>query len=156
MGGRVDERFDFDERGTQHAVDALHRLFPSFREVPIEARWGGPIDVTSSHQPFAGSYANGRIHYALGYTGNGVGPSHLMGKVLANRILGRETADTRLPLVDHEPRRFPPQPFRSLGAAVVNAATVRRDDALDEHGRVDPITDQIARMPRRLGYHLGP
>ena len=133
--GKVDERFDFDERGTQHAVDAIHRLFPSFRDVPIEARWGGPIDVTSSHQPFAGSFANDRIHYALGYTGNGVGPSHLMGKILANRILDRETEDTRLPLVDYEPRRFPPQPFRSLGAAVVNAATVRRDDALDGRAR---------------------
>ena len=154
--GRVDARFDFDERGTQHAVDAIHRLFPSFRDVPIEARWGGPIDVTSSHQPFAGSFANDRIHYALGYTGNGVGPSHLMGRILANRILGRETEDTRLPLVDYEPRPFPPQPFRGLGAAVVNAATVRRDDALDARGRVDPVTDLVARMPRRMGYHLGP
>jgi glycine/D-amino acid oxidase-like deaminating enzyme len=154
--GKVDDRFDYDERGTQHAIDALHRLFPSFRDVPIEARWGGPIDVTSSHQPFAGTFGDDRIHYALGYTGNGVGPSHLMGKILANRILGRETDDTRLPLVDYEPKRFPPQPFRSLGAAMVNAATVRRDDALDERGRVDPLTDQLARMPRRMGYHLGP
>jgi glycine/D-amino acid oxidase-like deaminating enzyme len=154
--GKVDDRFDYDERGTQHAIDALHRLFPSFRDVPIEARWGGPIDVTSSHQPFAGTFGDDRIHYALGYTGNGVGPSHLMGKILANRILGRETDDTRLPLVDYEPKRFPPQPFRSLGAAIVNAATVRRDDALDERGRVDPLTDQLARMPRRMGYHLGP
>ncbi len=156
LSGRIDARFDFDERGTQHAVEALHRLFPSFRDVPIDARWGGPIDVTSSHQPFAGSFADDRIHYALGYTGNGVGPSHLMGKILANRILGRETVDTHLPLVGHEPRRFPPQPFRGLGAAIVNAATVRRDDALDERGRVDPITDRLARMPRRMGYHLGP
>jgi glycine/D-amino acid oxidase-like deaminating enzyme len=154
--GKVDARFDFDEQGTQHAVDAIHRLFPEFRDVPIDARWGGPIDVTSAHQPFAGTFGGGRIHYALGYTGNGVGPSHLMGKILANRILDRETEDTRLPLVDFEPRRFPPQPFRSLGAAIVNAATVRRDDALDERGRVDPITDQLARMPRRMGYHLGP
>jgi len=154
--GKVDDRFDFDERGTQHAVDAIHRFFPGFRDVPIEARWGGPIDVTSSHQPFTGTFAGDRIHYALGYTGNGVGPSHLMGKILAARILGRETDDTRLPLVDYEPRRFPPQPFRSLGAAIVNAATVRRDDALDATGRVDPVTDQLARMPRRMGYHLGP
>jgi glycine/D-amino acid oxidase-like deaminating enzyme len=154
--GKVDERFDFDDRGTQHAIDAIHRLFPSFRHVPIEARWGGPIDVTSTHQPFAGSFANERVHYALGYTGNGVGPSHLMGKILANRILDRETDDTRLPLVDYEPRRFPPQPFRAVGAAVVNAATVRRDDALDERGSVDPFTDQLAKMPRRMGYHLGP
>lgn len=154
--GRVGTELDTDEAGTRHAVEALHRFFPAFRDVPIEARWGGPIDVASSHQPFAGSFGGGRIHYALGYTGNGVGPSHLMGKILAAMVLGIETRDTRLPMVDREPRRFPPEPLRSVGAAIVNAATVRRDNALDEGRWVDPVTDQVARMPRRMGYHLGP
>ena len=98
----------------------------------------------------------GRVHYALGYTGNGVGPSHLMGKVLAAKATHAEIPELHLPVVDMEPRRFPPQPFRSIGAAIVNAATVRRDDALDTTGRVDPVTDLLARMPRRTGYHLGP
>ncbi len=154
--GSISPQFDYDEAGTQHAIDAIHRFFPGFRDVPIEARWGGPIDVASSHTPYAGTLRGGRIHYALGYTGNGVGPAHLMGKILAAKVLGRETADTRLPIVDMEPRRFPPQPFRSVGAAIVNAATVRRDDALDIDGRVDPVTDFVARLPRRMGYHLGP
>ena len=30
--------------------------------------------------------------------------------------------DTRLPIVDMDPRPFPRQPFRSIGAAIVNAA----------------------------------
>ncbi len=154
--GRIGPHFAYDEAATQHAVDAIHRFFPDFRDVPIEGRWGGPIDVTSAHTPYAGTLRGGRVHYALGYTGNGVGPSHLMGKVLAAKATGRETAETRLPIVDMEPRAFPPQPFRSVGAAIVNAATVRRDDALDATGRVDPVTDQVARLPRRMGYHLGP
>jgi glycine/D-amino acid oxidase-like deaminating enzyme len=154
--GSIGPQFTYDAAGTQHAIDAIHRFFPGFRDVPIEARWGGPIDVAASHTPFAGTLRGGRIHYALGYTGNGVGPAHLMGKILAARALGRETADTRLPIVDMEPRHFPPQPFRSVGAALVNAATVRRDDALDLTGRVDPVTDFVARLPRRLGDHLGP
>jgi glycine/D-amino acid oxidase-like deaminating enzyme len=154
--GRIGPQFAYDEAGTQHAIDAIHRFFPGFRDVPIEGRWGGPIDVASTHNPFAGTLAGGRIHYALGYTGNGVGPAHLMGKVLAAKALGRETEDTRLAIVDMEPRRFPPEPFRSIGAAIVNAATVRRDDALDATGRVDAVTDFVARLPRRMGYHLGP
>ena len=154
--GRIGPQFDFDETGTQHAIDAIHRLFPSFRDVPIEGRWGGPIDVASTHQPFAGTLKGGRVHYALGYTGNGVGPSHLLGKILAAKASDSVIPELALPIVDMLPRRFPPQPFRSLGAAVVNAATVRRDDALDGTGRVDPITDLLAKMPRRMGYHLGP
>ena len=72
--GRIGPQFAYDERGTQHAIDAIHRLFPGFRDVPIDGRWGGPIDVAATHQPFAGTLRGGRVHYALGYTGNGVGP----------------------------------------------------------------------------------
>jgi len=154
--GSVGSQFDDDKVGTQHAVDAIQRFFPGFRDVPIVARWGGPIDVSTTHNPFAGSFGGGRIHYALGYTGNGVGPAHLMGKVLAARALGVENDVTTLPFVDSEPRRFPPEPFRSIGAAIVNAATVRRDDALDATGSVDPVTDFVAKMPRRMGYYIGP
>ena len=154
--GSIGPQFAYDERGTQHAIDAIHRFFPGFRDVPIDGRWGGPIDVAATHQPFAGTLRGGRIHYALGYTGNGVGPAHLMGKVLAAKATGADIPELALPVVDMEPRRFPPQPFRSIGAAVVNAATVRRDDALDRRGWVDPITDFVARIPRRIGYRLGP
>jgi glycine/D-amino acid oxidase-like deaminating enzyme len=154
--GRIGPQFAFDEQGTRHAVEAIHRLFPSFRDVPIDGRWGGPIDVSGTHQPFAGTLRGGRVHYALGYTGNGVGPAHLMGKVLAAKATGDDIPELQLPVVDMEPKRFPPQPFRSIGAAVVNAATVRRDDALDARGWVDPVTDFVARLPRRIGYRLGP
>jgi len=154
--GGIGSHFDYDEQGTQHAIDAIRRMFPGFRDVPIEARWGGPIDVAGTHLPFVGALPGGRVHYALGYTGNGVGPAHLLGRILAARALGIETDETRLPFVDMEPKRFPPQPLRSVGAALINAATVRRDDALDMGDRVDPVTDFVARLPRRLGYRLGP
>lgn len=154
--GRIGPHFAYDEAGTQHAIDAIHRFFPSFRDVPIEGRWGGPIDVAGTHCPWAGTLPGGNVHYAFGYTGNGVGPSHLMGKILAARCLGVENEFTRLPLVDMEPKRFPPQPFRNIGAALANEATVRRDDSLDTRGRANPVIDFVAKLPRRLGYHLGP
>ena len=153
--GAIGEGFDNDETGTQHAIDAIHRFFPGFRDVPIEARWGGPIDVSGTHLQFVGTLPGGRVHYGVGYTGNGVGPSHLVGRILAARSLGIENEDTRLPFVDMEPKRWPPQPLRSVGAAICNAATVRRDDVLDAGGSVDPVTDFLARLPRRMGYHVG-
>ncbi|HXH28295.1 MAG TPA: FAD-binding oxidoreductase, partial [Candidatus Polarisedimenticolia bacterium] len=154
--GRVDGRFRTEETGTRHAVEAIHRFFPSFRDVPIEARWGGPIDVAGTHTPYAGTLSGGHVHYALGYTGNGVAPSHLFGRILASRVLGVENDLTRLPFVDMEPKRFPPEPLRSLGIALANEATVRRDDALDAGRRPNALVDFVARLPRRLGYHLGP
>jgi len=43
-----------------------------------------------------------------------------------------------------------------VGGALAQAAIVRKDDAEDEGRRANPLVDQMARMPRRLGYHLGP
>jgi hypothetical protein len=39
---------------------------------------------------------------------------------------------------------------------IANAAIRRKDDLEDAGRRVDPFTMFIARLPRRLGYHLGP
>ena len=155
FSGRVDARFDADTTGRRHCVAALHRFFPGFRDVPIEASWGGPIDVSSTHQPYVGTLPDGRTHFALGYTGNGVGPTYLLGGILAARALGIETADTALPLVDAEPRPWPVQPFRGAGASMVNAAVVRRDDALDAGRSPDVLSRAVASMPHLFGYHIG-
>ena len=154
--GSIGPQFAYDERGTQHAIEPSTGSSPGSATCPSRVAGAGRSMSPATHQPFAGTLRGGRIHYALGYTGNGVGPAHLMGKVLAAKATGAEVPELALPVVDMEPRRFPPQPFRSIGAAVVNAATVRRDDALDRTGRVDPITDFVARLPRRIGYRLGP
>ncbi len=152
----IDRRYAYDEASIRIAVRDLHRMFPTFADVPIEAAWGGPIDVSGRHLPSFSTLDPGTVHAGLGYTGNGVGPSHLGGQVLALRALGLEGEILDLPLVDLEVKRFPPEPLRSVGAFVANRAIRRRDDALDEGARVNPAIEAIARMPRWLGYDLGP
>ena len=155
FNGSVGTSFDFDEDGRRNAVKAIRRFFPSFADVPIEASWGGPVDLPTSHDPFVGSLRGGRVHYAVGYTGHGVAPTHLMGEILAARVLGLETEHTRLPFVDHLPRAWPIQPFRGVGASMVNAAVVRRDDALDDGRRVGVATRITTALPGLLGYYIG-
>ena len=152
---RVDARFDSDEVGWRNAVSAIRKFFPSFRDVPIEASWGGPVDLPSTHEPFIGSLPGGRVHYAVGYTGHGVAPTYLMGEILAARVRGVETAHTSLPFVDYTPRAWPIQPFRGIGASMVNAAVVKRDDALDEGRRVGALTKFTTGLPERFGYYIG-
>lgn len=153
--GRLGATFDNDPTGEGQAVDALRRFFPTFRDIPIDTAWGGPIDVSSSHQPYVGTLEDGRTHFALGYTGNGVGPTHLLGGILAAKALGLENEDTALPLVGAEPRPWPLQPFRGAGASLVNAAVVRRDDALQDGREADPVTRFVTDLPGRFGYHIG-
>jgi glycine/D-amino acid oxidase-like deaminating enzyme len=152
----IDARYAFDADAIRIAIEDLHRMFPTFANVPIDAAWGGPIDVSGRHEPFFGSFEEGTVHYGLGYTGNGVGPAHLGGQILAHRALGRYGEVLELPIVDREPRRFPPEPIRSPGAMVANHAIHRRDRAFDEGQEPNPFTDFVAKLPRRLGYNLGP
>ena len=46
--------------------------------------------------PSVGSLAGDRIHYVCGFTGNGVGPAHLTGRMLAALALDRRSELTRL------------------------------------------------------------
>jgi glycine/D-amino acid oxidase-like deaminating enzyme len=156
LARRIDHRFAYDADSIRVAIADLHRMFPTFVDVPIEAAWGGPIDVSGTHEPFFGTFERGTVHYGLGYTGNGVGPSHLGGKILAHRALGIYDEVLALPLVDVEPKRFPPEPIRSPGAMVANRAIRRRDVALDQGEDPNPFVDFVAKLPRRLGYNLGP
>ena len=153
---RIGARFAYDERFIAAAVRDLHRMFPSFADVPVEAGWGGPIDVAGTYLPFFGSFESGTAHYGLGFTGNGVAPCHLGGQILASLALGADDGFTRLAVVTRQPMRFPPEPLLSAGMLLVNEAIRRKDDAEDLGHRANPVVDLIAKVPRMLGYNLGP
>jgi glycine/D-amino acid oxidase-like deaminating enzyme len=156
LGNGMGPRMDFDESSVARLVRDLHRWFPSFRDVPLECAWGGPIDVTGLHLPFLGTLPPGNVHYALGFTGGGVGPCHLAGRILSGLAVGANDEYTNLPLVGAEPKPFPPEPLRSPGALLVHKAILRKEQADDEQRRPNPLVDFVARLPRRLGYNLGP
>ncbi len=156
LGVGLGPRLRYDKRSIVKIVDDFRRFLPSFASVGIEAAWGGPMDVTGRHLPFFGTLPGGTLHYGVGYTGGGVGPCHLGGSILSALALDIEDEHTALPLVGLEPQRFPPQPFLSPGAALTQHAIVRKDEAEDRGSRTDPITNLVARLPRKMGYELGP
>ena len=156
LARRIDARYAYDEQMVRRVGADLYRMFPEFEGVPLEAGWGGPINVSGFTMPFFGTLAPGNVHYGLGYTGNGVAPSHLGGKILASLATHADDGLTRLAVVTREPKRFPPEPIRSPGMLVVNDA-IRRKDDLEADGRMPgPATRTVASLPRRLGFNLGP
>ena len=98
----------------------------------------------------------GGAHYALGYSGNGVAPSHLAGRILAALALGADEPITRLCLVGPPPHRLPPEPFRYLGARILREAIVMRERREMQGHKAAWWLRQLTALPRRLGYHLGP
>lgn len=156
IGVGLGPRLRYDRRSVASLVEDVRRFFPSLRDVRFDAAWGGPIDITGAHVPSFGTLPGGAMHYGVGYTGGGVGPSHLGGKILSALVLGIEDEHTTLPLVGMAPMRFPPEPLLSVGATLTQRAIVRKDEAEDRERRAGPLTRFLARLPRRLGYELGP
>ncbi len=153
---RIGPRFAYDEGSVRRLVQELRRWFPPFRDVPVEAAWGGPIDVSGWHLPYVGTLPGGAVHHALGFTGNGVGPCRLAGRILAGLAAGVEDGHTTLPFVHDPPKAFPADPLLVPGERVVTTAILRKDALEDRGRRPDRLTDLLAHLPRRLGYNLGP
>jgi len=151
-----DPRYRYDERSVAELVRDFRRWFPAFAAVPLEAAWSGPVDVSGLHLPFFGTLPGGLAHYGLGFTGNGVGPCHLGGKILSGLALGIQDEATTLPLVDADRKRFPPEPLLTLGERIVSRAIRHRDQRLDAGRSPGRVTDALAHLPRKLGFNLGP
>ncbi len=153
---RIGSMFTSDMRAVLEAAEGFRHLFPTFADVPLEDAWGGPIDVSPTHMPMFGTLEPGNLHYAVGYTGNGVAPSHLAGQVLADLAMRADTDLVRLPMVNPKARLFPPEPLRSIGASIVRRAIIAKDTAEERGRRPNPLVSLVAHMPRRMGYLLGP
>jgi glycine/D-amino acid oxidase-like deaminating enzyme len=154
-GSRVNGPVELDAEIASDIRLHLLRLFPTLASRRITHAWGGPIDVSPSHIPQLGTLPGAPVHFAFGYTGNGVGPSHLAGRTLASLALDRRDAVTRLPIVDSGPGAFvPPEPLAWLGGSLVRSALVHRERVEEEGGRADPLTRAICSAPRAFGIHL--
>ena len=86
-GARTDGRMEVDADVIAQARADLVRFFPGLAGRAVTHAWGGPIDVSPTHLPTIAALPGGRAWAAFGYTGNGVGPSHLLGRAMA-RVIG--------------------------------------------------------------------
>ena len=151
-GARRASRLEVDPDAVTAAAASLVRFFPALAGRRITHAWGGPIDVSPIHLPIFGS--RGNVHHGFGFTGNGVGPSHLGGRILASLALDRRDEWTRLALVEPPRSAFPPEPLRYAGGTVIRRALVAKDSAEDAGRRPGALTRLVAGLPRRLGLHL--
>ena len=154
--GRIGGTYIRDTHAVERVVRNFRHLLPMLGDVRFEDSWGGPIDITGHRMPEIGSSHRGRLHFAHGFAGNGVGPARLAGRALAALVDGAGDADVAaLPLVGPRQPFLPPEPIRFIGARMVREALIREDDALDEGRRPNPLVRLIARLPRILGYRVG-
>jgi glycine/D-amino acid oxidase-like deaminating enzyme len=155
MGARTHGRAEVDAAVIAAAAEDLHAYFPALRGRRITHAWGGPIDASPTHLPAVRTLPRGRAFVAAGYTGNGVGPSNMVGRALASLALGRRDEHTRLAFVDSRTPRVPPEPFHWLGGESIRYGILRKEEAEMEGRRPGRISAAVARVPELIGFHIG-
>lgn len=147
FGGRVGSRFDGPSPRAAEVAASFRALYPHLADVRLTSSWTGPIDRSTTALPFFGRLA-GRadLLYGTGYSGNGVGPSVLGGRILASLALRVDDEWSQTPLARGPVGTFPPEPVRFLGGLLVRAAVARRERSEDAGRRPDPVTRGLAAL----------
>lgn len=155
-GGRVEgAAMTQDTASFARTGRGVRRLFPTLADAPVAARWGGAIDVSADRFPFAGTRGDGRVAYALGFSGHGVNPSWIIGQCLASLVLGQQDDFTRSPFCTRRLPALPPEPARYLGGRAIRRAILACEDA-QEDGRHPPaLARAVAALPRLFNLTIG-
>jgi glycine/D-amino acid oxidase-like deaminating enzyme len=145
--GRVPARVLWQPSLAQTIVADFRRFFPDLRSVPIAASWGGAVDRGVRYLPFFAPLGDSdRILLGAGFSGKGIVPCFLGGRILAGLILEEQNEWTACPLVGYPDRIFPPEPFRYLGASVVRRAIARQERIEDDNRKPGRILQQMSRF----------
>lgn len=86
------------------------------------------IDTCTRFCPFFGTAYEGRLAYAAGFTGLGVGATRFAARVMLDLLGEEETPLTRLDLVRRMPLPFPPEPARAVGINLTRWSLARADE----------------------------
>jgi glycine/D-amino acid oxidase-like deaminating enzyme len=112
-GGPVAPALDDDEATFAKLSQHFFTTFPQLEGIRFSHRWGGAIDTCSRFSVFFGKALGGRVVYAVGYTGLGVGATRFGARVGLDLLDGRHNEATELTMVRRRPLPFPPEPLRT-------------------------------------------
>lgn len=124
IGGGVEE-YEFndglakpDDQGRAAAFlrRELTRLYPSLASVPFDRTWYGFVDMSLDASSSVGRTGrHGNLLYAIGFSGQGVNWTSVLGRVLSDIAAERDAQWDWLPYLDRRLLYIPNEPFRWVG-----------------------------------------
>ena len=138
---------DADRRTYESLAAAFAETFPQLAEVRFDHAWSGPIALTTRMAVHFQRYHGERMVFAGGYSGFGVSASRFGARVGLAILDGLDAPELRMRFARSEPGWIPPDPLRSLGAAI----TLHALDAADARGG---WRRPWIRLVERLGFPL--
>lgn len=127
FGGKV--RAEMDHRPETYLKLASHffRCFPQLEGLRFSHAWGGAIDTCTRFSAFFGTAHGGKVAYAAGFTGLGVGATRFGADVMLDLLSGERTERTELKMVRSKPLPFPPEPVAWAGIQLTKRAMAKAD-----------------------------
>ncbi len=125
--GRIDPAFD--QRPATHRRLAQHffETFPQLDGLHFTHRWGGVIDTSTRFSVGFGTAFDGRVAYAVGYTGLGVAATRFGAQVCVDLLYRPDAERLSLDVVRRPLRSFPPEPLRTAGIQLTRSEIARAD-----------------------------
>ncbi|UYB39664.1 FAD-binding oxidoreductase [Streptomyces sp. Je 1-4] len=126
-GGGVRAEYDHHPATYEKLARHFFRCFPQLEGLRFTHTWGGAIDTCSRFSAFFGTAHAGRVAYAAGYTGLGVGSTRFGAEVMLDLLSGERTERTELEMVRSKPLPFPPEPLRWAGIGITQWSMTQAD-----------------------------
>lgn len=102
----------------------FRRRYPDLGHIDFDHAWGGTTALTMNGSPFWGKVDDG-LYASAGCNGSGIVKGTVLGKRLAEHILGHDVESALLAAYGTA-NWIAPEPFRRLGFTVVSAVERRR------------------------------
>jgi glycine/D-amino acid oxidase-like deaminating enzyme len=141
--GRIDESLDQRDETHRKLAEHFFETFPQLDGVRFSHRWGGVIDTSTRFSVGFGTALDGRVAYAVGYTGLGVGATRFGAQVCVDLLHRPESELLRLDLVRKRLLPFPPEPVRTVGIQLTRQAIARADAAEGRRGAWLRLLDRL-------------
>lgn len=145
-GNRLGPAFDYSAAQAAEVEEDFRYLYPELKQVPIARSWAGPIDRSPSGLPCFGQLGDdSRVHYAIGYSGHGLGAAALGAYILTAKLLEQTNEWSELGACFLRASRghYPPEPWRNAAARLIRGGVARKERAARD-----------GKTPRRLDTKL--
>ncbi|WP_432072118.1 NAD(P)/FAD-dependent oxidoreductase [Streptomyces wuyuanensis] len=126
-GGKVTAELDHRPETYLKLAGQFFECFPQLEGLRFTHAWGGAIDTCSRFSAFFGTAHGGKVAYAAGYTGLGVGATRFGADVMLDLLSGERTERTELEMVRKKPLPFPPEPVAWAGIGITKWSLARAD-----------------------------
>jgi glycine/D-amino acid oxidase-like deaminating enzyme len=126
-GNRVRPAYDQRPQTFDRLSAQFLDTFPQLAGIRFTHAWGGAIDTTTRFTVTFGEALGGRVHYALGYTGLGVGSSRWAAGILRDTLLRPDSPLLDLELVRSRPFPIPPEPIRTPAVELMRRSVIAAD-----------------------------